>query len=83
MAHAVQSGQESAAVIKAKIDQVLPRRSDTARDLAYRVFNIADRKGWNREALVYNTLVQNWSEVAKVSESLAPSDIEQQLRLGD
>lgn len=83
LAHAVQSGQDAAAAVKALIDRTLPGRSDTARDLAYRVFNIAERKGWNREALVYNTLVQNWSDVERLSSQLAPSDIEQQLRLGE
>jgi len=83
MAHSVQSGQESAAALKALIDLVLPGRSDTARDLAYRIFNVAERKGWTREALVYNTLVQNWSDVERVSSQMAPSDIEQQLRLGE
>jgi len=82
LAHAVQSGQEAAAAIKARLDAELPGRSATARDLAYRVFNIAERKSWTREALAYNTLVQNWSAIEHIADQLAPSDIEQQLRLG-
>jgi len=71
LAHAIQSGQEAAAAVKARIDVELPGRSEMARDLACRVFNIAERKGWTREALMYNTLVQNWSEIDKVAERLS------------
>ena len=81
LAHAVQSGQEAAAAIKARIDATLPGRTDLARDLAYRLFNIAERKGWTREALVYNTLVQNWADIERLAAELAPADVEQQLTM--
>ena len=72
---------DGVAAIKARIDATLPGRTDLARDLAYRAYNIAERKGWTREALVYNTLVQNWAEVERIAAEMAPSDIEQQLGL--
>ncbi|MDR2141418.1 MAG: DUF1156 domain-containing protein [Deltaproteobacteria bacterium] len=34
-----------------------------ARDLAYRLYNICDRKKWATEALAYNSLVQAWPEI--------------------
>lgn len=37
--------------------------ADSARELAYRLFRLADRKGWNQEAYAYNALVVSWSEI--------------------
>lgn len=56
----VQDGIEGAAQI---YRQAMPGLQDKARDLAYRLFTIADRKGWNEEAFAYNTLIQNWADI--------------------
>ena len=46
-----------------------PADAERARDLAYRLFSIAERKGWNAEAYAYNSLVVSWPEIQqKVSE---------------
>ena len=46
-----------------------PADAERARDLAYRLFSIAERKGWNAEAYAYNALVVSWPEIQqKVSE---------------
>ena len=37
---------------------------ETARDLAYRLYTICERKGWSAEALPYNTLVISWPQVS-------------------
>ena len=37
--------------------------ADSARELAYRLFSLADRKGWSQEAYAYNALVVSWSEI--------------------
>ncbi|MDR2141417.1 MAG: hypothetical protein LBR11_06455, partial [Deltaproteobacteria bacterium] len=34
-----------------------------ARDLAYRLYNICERKKWSTEAFAYNSLVQAWPEI--------------------
>jgi putative DNA methylase len=78
LAHAVQTGQHDAAEIKARIDAVLPGRTEFARDLAYRAFNIAELKGWTREALVYNTLVQNWSDLEHIADEISLPNAERQ-----
>ncbi len=39
-------------------------RTDAARDLAYRLYNICERKGWSQEALAYNALGASWLEIA-------------------
>ena len=37
--------------------------SEDARALAYRLYAIADRKGWSDEARAYNALVVSWPEI--------------------
>ena len=36
---------------------------ETARDLAYRLYTICERKGWAQEALAYNMLVVTWPRI--------------------
>src|SRR5262249_38288164 len=38
---------------------------ETARELAYRLYTICERKGWAQEALPYNALVVAWPEIAR------------------
>jgi len=38
-----------------------------ARDLAYRLYNICERKGWAEEARAYNGLVIAWPELQKLA----------------
>ncbi|MCF7668200.1 MAG: DUF1156 domain-containing protein [Verrucomicrobia bacterium] len=40
--------------------------ADKARDLAYRLFSICERKGWTGEALAYNSIVLAWPEISKL-----------------
>lgn len=43
--------------------------AESAKALIYRLFSIADRKGWAKEALAYNNLITAWPEVmGKVNE---------------
>ena len=42
---------------------------ETARELAYRLYSIAERKGWPAEALSYNSLVQSWPEISRLARS--------------
>ncbi len=43
---------------------------DRARDLAYRLYSICERKSWAHEARAYNSLVIAWSEISKLSRSV-------------
>lgn len=36
---------------------------ERAKDLAYRLYTIAERKGWTQEAYAYNALVVSWPEI--------------------
>jgi putative DNA methylase len=42
---------------------------EMARDLAYRLYSICERKKWASEALAYNTLVIAWPEISKLAQS--------------
>lgn len=37
--------------------------AEYAKDLAYRLYTIAERKGWSQEAYAYNALVVSWPEI--------------------
>jgi len=48
-------------------------RGELARDLAYRLFNLAEKKNRSQEAQAYNALVLGWPEVARLArETPAP-----------
>jgi putative DNA methylase len=42
-------------------------QGEVARDLAYRLFVVCERKGWTQEALAYNSLVTSWSEISQLA----------------
>ena len=50
--------------------QRLATDGEDARALAYRLYNLADRKGWTSEALLYNNLVTAWPQVAAEADRL-------------
>jgi adenine-specific DNA methylase len=49
-----QKGETGAATMLSQLGS----RGEIARDLAYRLYNICDRKNWTQEAIAYNSLVQ-------------------------
>ncbi len=53
---------------------------ETARDLAYRLYGICERKKWAQEALPYNSLVVAWPEIVRLSRS-APREAQTALGL--
>ena len=65
-----QQGIEGCAALVA---QVLPTAADDARALAYRLFTLADHKGWNAEAGLYNALVISWPDVVSRATALRRS----------
>jgi putative DNA methylase len=44
-------------------------KAEAARALAYRLFEIATKKGWAAEALVYNELAQEWPKLEELASS--------------
>jgi putative DNA methylase len=59
------SGGESAA---AELVAKLGARAETARELAYRLYTICERKKRAAEALAYNGLVQSWPEIVRLAQ---------------
>ena len=78
LTHAMETdGVAGTAKIVADISTSEPER---AKDLAYRLFNLAERRGWTDEAFAYNSLVTAWPDVqSKAAElSAAWNNAEQQ-----
>jgi putative DNA methylase len=61
----LEGGEEKAANLFAQLPNV-----ETARDLAYRLYAICERKGWAEEGGAYNDLVVSWPEIAKLAQQL-------------
>ncbi|MGY2803070.1 DUF1156 domain-containing protein [Thermostichus sp. MS-CIW-25] len=56
---------EAAALLAALGD-----RGAVARDLAYRLYTLCEKKGWTQEALAYNTLVIAWPEINRLASEM-------------
>jgi putative DNA methylase len=65
LSRALTAGGESAA---AELAARLGTKSDIARELAYRLYQIAERKKRPSEALAYNALVQSWPEIQRLAQ---------------
>ncbi len=42
-------------------------QGEVARDLAYWLYTVCERKGWAQEALAYNSLVTSWLEISRLA----------------
>jgi putative DNA methylase len=56
-------GESAAAALMHQLGGI----AETARDLAYRLYSICERKKWAEEALAYNGLVIAWPELSKLA----------------
>jgi len=65
LVRALEDGGEGAAA--ALVSKLGAGRSEVARELAYRLYNICERKNRAKEALSYNSLVQSWPEIARLA----------------
>ena len=61
---ALETGGEPEA---ARVEAQLGAKADIARELAYRLYTICERKRRAAEALSYNSLVQSWPEIADLA----------------
>ncbi len=57
-------GESAAAALVAK----LGTKAETARELAYRLYTLCERKKRAPEALAYNGLVQSWPEIVRLAQ---------------
>ena len=67
-------GETAAAALVAK----LGAKAETARELAYRLYAICERRKRAAEALSYNALVQSWPEVIRLAQSVADTSAPKQ-----
>jgi putative DNA methylase len=63
LVRALEQGETSAAELVAKLGS----KADTARELAYRLYTLCERKKRAQEALSYNALVQSWPEIVRLA----------------
>ena len=64
------SGETGAAQLVARLGTT----AEIARELAYRLYTICERKGRAAEALSYNSLVQSWPEITRLSRQKKPDE---------
>ena len=72
-----QDGEASAGALLRKLGSL----GDVARDLAYRLYSICERRKWTQEALAYNSLVVAWPEIARLAKSAEPRGQQAKLSL--
>ena len=51
----------------AALFKILGAKAEAARELAYRLYTICERKKWATEALSYNGLVRSWPEIVRLA----------------
>ena len=68
---ALETGGENGA---ARVVVRLGASADIARELAYRLYTICERKRRAAEALSYNSLVQSWPEIADLARQEVPDE---------
>jgi len=60
-----QDGDAGAAALLAKLGAL----GEIARDLAYRLYTVCERRGWAKEAISYNALVLAWPEISRLAQA--------------
>jgi putative DNA methylase len=63
-------GETGAAELRRKVGSL----GDVARDLAYRLYSLCERKKWADEARSYNGLVVSWPEIERLARELKPTE---------
>jgi putative DNA methylase len=71
-------GEKGAAGVLAKLGS----RAETARELAYRLYTVSDRKKRAQDALRYNALVQSWPEIVRLARESGAQREEQTTMFG-
>ena len=64
LVRALEAGGENAA---AELVAKLGSKAEIARELAYRLYTVCERKKRAHEALSYNGLVQSWPEITRLA----------------
>ena len=67
MVHQLVRALEQGESVAAELVSILGSKTETARELAYRLYTICERKKRTQEALSYNSLVQSWPEIIRLA----------------
>ena len=70
--HLISALGDSEAAAAALLREAGGGLGERARQLAYLLHQIADRRGWTEEAGAFNSLVQAWPDVSRLARSEAP-----------
>jgi len=76
----LEAGGESAA---AELAAKLGAKAEAARELAYRLYTLCERKKRAAEALAYNALVQSWPEITRLAREGAGAGTSQRGLFGE
>ena len=69
-------GEDEAASLLRRVGYL----GEVARELAYRLYAICERKKWAKEALAYNGLIVSWSAIASAArQQAATTHVQQEL----
>jgi putative DNA methylase len=64
-------GESAAAALLAKLGS----KAEIARELCYRLYMLCERKKRANEAMAYNSLVQSWPEIVRLSRETPPTKV--------
>ncbi|HPC90513.1 MAG TPA: hypothetical protein PKY93_09355 [Methanothrix sp.] len=67
--HLIRALETEGEVGAADLQQQLGGLAQSARDLAYRLYSICERRGWSQEAQVYNSLVAAWPTLKELEKA--------------
>lgn len=70
---ALDKGEGNAGALLAK----LGTKAEVARELAYRVYTLSERKKRAQEAFAYNALVQSWPEIVRLAGQIKQGEPQQ------
>jgi putative DNA methylase len=71
--HLIKQLQENGETGAARLYKKIGIKADVARELAYRLFTICEKKGWSQEAQAYNSLVLSWNQIVAESYNIKES----------
>jgi putative DNA methylase len=77
--HLIRALEDGGEVAAADLLRRVGGLGETARELAYRLYVICERKRWAKEALAYNALVVAWPEIARLASSATPAPAQQEM----
>ncbi len=77
MVHQLVRALEQGESVAAQLVSKLGSKAETARELAYRLYVICERKKRTQEALSYNALVQSWPEIVRLASQVGKTGPEQ------